>query len=84
MQPNCRVALSEPSNTLLAGRYNSALLDVGKGVSRDFGIALGEIGGILTQPLLLSYHLFSNMHEDRMNTRDFHDLNCCNFFNGSA
>jgi len=35
-----------------------------------------RIGGILTQPLSLSYHLFSNMHESRINTGDFYDLAC--------
>src|SRR5882724_9302619 len=34
----------------------------------------GGEGGILTQPLLPSYHLFSNMHEKRMNTGDFYDF----------
>jgi hypothetical protein len=29
---------------------------------------------ILTQPLLLSYHVFSNMHQTRMNIGDFYDL----------
>ena len=63
------------SNTSLAGPYNSALLDVGKAVSGDFGIALlGESGGILIQLLRASCHLFSNMHEKRMNTGDFSDF----------
>jgi hypothetical protein len=31
----------------------------------------GGEGGILTQSLIASYHLFSNMHEKRMNTDDF-------------
>lgn len=41
-------------------------------------------GGILTQPLLLSYHLFSNMRGTSMNIGDFNDLACCNSFNCSA
>ena len=63
--------------------YNCTLSDVRKGASRDFGIVLGE-GGILTQPLLLSYHLFSNMHENRMNTGDFYHLAFFNSFNPAA
>src|SRR5260370_36222603 len=31
-------------------------------------------GGILTQPLLSSYHVFNNMHHNAMNIDDFHDL----------
>ncbi len=33
----------------------------------------GGEGGILTQPLLLSYHLFSSLHQNRMNIGDFCD-----------
>jgi len=44
----------------------------------------GREGGILTQPLLASYHVFSNLHENRMNTGDFYGLLCCNCFNCSA
>jgi len=39
---------------------------------------------ILTQPLLPSYHLFSNMHDNRMNIGDFQGLACFNSFNYSA
>jgi hypothetical protein len=46
--------------------------------------ALPEIGGILTQPLWASCHLFSNMHDNRMNIGDFYDLACFNSFNSSA
>ncbi len=45
---------------------------------------LREIGGILTQSLLSSYHLFSKMHEIRMNIGHFYDLACYNCFNCSA
>jgi len=41
-------------------------------------------GGILTQPLLLSYHLFSKLHENRMNIGDFYYLAFFNSFNPSA
>jgi hypothetical protein len=51
---------------------------------RERGVALGESGGILTQPLLSSYHLFSNMHETSMNIGDFYDLYSFNSFNPSA
>ena len=44
----------------------------------------GGEGGILTQSLLASYHLFSNMHENRMNIADFYDLACFNSFNPPA
>ena len=44
----------------------------------------GGEGGILTQPLLVSYHVFNNMHENRMNIGDFHGLACFNSFNCSA
>jgi len=44
----------------------------------------GGEGGILTQPLFISYHLFSNMHENRMDIGDFYDLACFNSFNPSA
>ncbi len=44
----------------------------------------GGEGGILTQPLLLSYHLFSNMRENRMDTGDFYDFACFNSFNPFA
>ncbi len=37
-----------------------------------FGVR--EIGGILTQSLLPSYHLFSNLHENGMNIGDFYGL----------
>ena len=84
MRLNCRVALSDPSNTLWALPYNCTLSDVRKGASRDFGIALGESGGILTQPLSSSYHLFSNLHGNRVNIGDFNDLACFNSFNLSA
>jgi hypothetical protein len=59
-------------------------LDVAKGMSRAFGIALGESGGILTQPLLASYHVFNNMHETRINIGDFYCLASFNSFNRSA
>ena len=44
----------------------------------------GGEGGILTQPLLLSYHVFSNFHENRINTSDFYDLAFFNSFNPFA
>ena len=44
----------------------------------------GGEGGILTQLLLPSYHVFSNLHENRINTGDFHGLAFCNSFNCSA
>jgi len=44
----------------------------------------GGEGGILTQPLLLSYHVFSNMRKNRMNTVDFYDRSFFNSFNCSA
>jgi hypothetical protein len=44
----------------------------------------GGEGGILTQLLLLSYHLLSNMHEHRMDTGDFYDFASCNSFHCSA
>jgi len=45
---------------------------------------LREIGGILTQPLSPSYHVFSNMHEHRMGIGDFYDLAFFKSFNPSA
>jgi len=69
---------------LSAGPYNRALLDLWKGVSKYSGIDLGESGVILTQPFLLSYHLFTNMHENHMDIGDFYDLACFNSFNPSA
>jgi len=47
-------------------------------------IGLRESGGILTQPLLPSCHLFSNMRENGMNTDDLYILNLFNSFNLSA
>lgn len=44
-------------------------------------LGLRETGGILTQPLLLSYQLFTNLHENRMNIGDFYDLAYFNSFN---
>lgn len=44
----------------------------------------GGEGGILTQPLSVSYHLFSNMHATRMNIGDFYDLALFNSVNSSA
>jgi hypothetical protein len=44
----------------------------------------GGEGGILTQPLSASYHLFSNLHENRINIGDFYVLACFNSFNHSA
>lgn len=41
------------------------------------------MGGILTLALFVSYHAFSNMHENCMNTGDFYDLayfNCLSYF----
>lgn len=52
--------------------------------SRSAPYRYGGEGGILTQPLLLSYHLFSNMHKNRMNTGDSYGLALCNSFNCSA
>lgn len=45
---------------------------------RTLPLEHGGEGGILTQPLSLSYHLFSNMHEIRMDIDDFYDLACIN------
>ncbi len=53
-------------------------------MSRDSGIDLGEIGGILTLAYSLSYHVFSNLHENRMNIGDFYGLAYCNHFNPFA
>jgi hypothetical protein len=47
-------------------------------------LGLPEIGGILTRPLLLSYHLFSNMREPRVTIGDFYGFVFCNFFNSFA
>ncbi len=66
---------------MLAGRYNCGLLDVAKGMSRAFGIALGESDGILTLPLSASYYVSSKVHANRMNIGDFYDLACFNPFN---
>ncbi len=41
-------------------------------------------GGILTLAYSLSYHLFSNMHEIRVNIGDFYDFAFFNSFNCSA
>src|SRR5260370_39921370 len=43
----------------------------------------GGEGGIVTLASPLSYHFFSNMHENRMNTADFYDFarfNCLSYF----
>lgn len=54
-------------------------------VSTTIGrLRVGFEGGILTQSLLPSYHLFSNIRETRMNTGDFYDLAFCNSFNPFA
>jgi len=42
------------------------------------------MGGILTQTLSASYHVFSNMHENRINIGDFYDFAFCNSLNLSA
>jgi hypothetical protein len=47
-------------------------------------LGIGGEGGILTQPLSPSYHVFSDMHKDRINIGDFCDLACFNSFNCSA
>ncbi len=47
-------------------------------------MVLGESGGILTQSLLLSYHVFSKLHEIRINIGYFYDFVCYNFFNPFA
>ena len=47
-------------------------------------LGLLEISGILTYPLLPSYHLFNNMHENRMNIADFYGFAYFNSFNPSA
>ena len=44
----------------------------------------GGEGGILTQTLLPSYHLFNNLRDIRMNIGDFYDLAFCNSFNPFA
>src|SRR5260221_7251670 len=40
----------------------------------------GREGGILTPAYSLSYHLFSNMHENRINIGDIYDLAYFNCF----
>jgi hypothetical protein len=40
--------------------------------------------GILTLAYLLSYYIFSNLHEIRMDIGCFHDLAYCNSLNCSA
>ncbi len=47
-------------------------------------LGLREIGGILTSAYLLSYHVFCNLHETRINTGDFYGLAFFNSFNCSA
>jgi hypothetical protein len=44
----------------------------------------GGEGVILTQPLSPSCHVFSNMHDNRMNIGDFYDPSSFNSFNPSA
>ena len=44
----------------------------------------GGEGGILTLSLWASYHVFSNLHENRMNIGDFYRLSFFNSFNCSA
>ncbi len=53
-----------------------------KGKSATYGS--GGEGGILTLAYSPSYHLFSNMHENRMHIGYFYDLACFNSFNSSA
>jgi len=53
-----------------------------EGKSMTYGC--GGEGGILTQPLLLSYHVFSNMHQTSMNIGDFYGLALFNSFNPFA
>jgi hypothetical protein len=55
-----------------------------KQIWRSWARETGGEGGILTQPLFLSYHLFSNMHDTRMNIGDFYGLAFFNSFNPSA
>ncbi len=47
-------------------------------ISCHCALDMREIGGILTLAYWLSYHVFSNMRENRMNIGDFHDLACFN------
>jgi hypothetical protein len=44
----------------------------------------GGEGGILTPAYSLSYHVFSNLHENRINTGDFYSIAPFNSFNCSA
>ncbi len=72
------------------GAGNSSFLSPSVKLSRVLGslgritdyskkrLGLREIGGILTQPLFLSYHVFSNLREKPMNTGYFSVLACFN------
>src|ERR1700688_4150259 len=51
---------------------------------REINDRNGGEGGILTQSLSASYHVFSNMHENRMDTGDLYDFAFFNCFNPSA
>ena len=44
----------------------------------------GGEGGILTLAYSLSYHVFSNLHETRMNIGDFYAPSLFNSFNSFA
>jgi len=52
--------------------------------ARDEHAKVGTNARILTQPLLPSYHVFSEMHENRMNIGHFYDLAFSNSFNPFA
>ena len=75
------MAVRDRSNTLLEGLYSSALLDVGKGVSRDFGIPFLRESGVLTLADWLPHYFFSNLHENLMNMGDFYAFAFFNSFN---
>jgi hypothetical protein len=53
-------------------------------IERKENTDYGGEGGILTQPLSPSYHLFSKIQDTSMNIGDFYGLACFNSFNSSA
>lgn len=66
---------------MFAAFHNEA--EFRKALSYRFHRDGGE-GGILTPARKASYHVFSNLHETRMNTGDFYDLSLFNSFNRFA
>jgi len=67
---------------LYAGRTER--VDIDTTDSKAGKIRYGGEGGILTQSLSASYHLFSDIHDNRMDIGDFYDLAFCSCFNCSA